>query len=169
MEFTFVTEYDLAALTAMARALRKTVRKKHSRRMHVFGAVVMVLGVFLMTLLEEITFRSAVSFLAIAAVGLSLVFEDRLNGFIAQKRMAPGTNRAEAVFGEAGYTSVTPLGRSEWSYDNILALAETQRYFAFIFSKNHAQLYDKQNLSGGTPEEFAAFIKEKTGKDITAV
>lgn len=42
-----VTEYGLTGLTAMARALRK----KHSRCMYVFGAILMVPGVFLMTLL----------------------------------------------------------------------------------------------------------------------
>lgn len=107
--------------------------------------------------------------MAIAAIGLSLVFEERLNGFIAQKRMAPGSDVARAVFTEEGYRSSAKLGSTEWSYENILALAETQRYFVFVFSQNHAQLYNKQNLAGGTPEEFAAFSSEKTGKDITVV
>ena len=31
MEFTTTTDYDMKTLTAMARALRKTVRKKRSR------------------------------------------------------------------------------------------------------------------------------------------
>lgn len=36
-EFTFETTYNQKAMTTMARALRKTVRKKHSRRSHIFG------------------------------------------------------------------------------------------------------------------------------------
>ena len=44
MEFSFTTTYDLPALTCMARALRKTVRKKHSRRSRIYAAVVMALG-----------------------------------------------------------------------------------------------------------------------------
>ena len=32
MEFTTTTDYDMKTLTAMARALRKTVRKKRSHR-----------------------------------------------------------------------------------------------------------------------------------------
>ena len=37
MEFHFTTVYDRACMTAMARALRKTVRRKHSRRTNLFG------------------------------------------------------------------------------------------------------------------------------------
>ena len=34
--FTFETAYNQKAMTTMARALRKTVRKKHSRRSRIF-------------------------------------------------------------------------------------------------------------------------------------
>ena len=47
MEFIFETTYDKEALTVMARALRKTVRKKKSRRSHIFGWIVAALGAFL--------------------------------------------------------------------------------------------------------------------------
>lgn len=45
MEFTTTTDYDMKTLTAMARALRKTVRKKRSRRAHIFGWIVVLLGI----------------------------------------------------------------------------------------------------------------------------
>ena len=48
MEFTTTTDYDMKTLTAMARALRKTVRKKRSRRAHIFGWIVVLLGTFLL-------------------------------------------------------------------------------------------------------------------------
>ena len=47
MEFVFETSYDQKGLTAMARGLRKTLRKKKSRRSHVFGWAVVVLGLLL--------------------------------------------------------------------------------------------------------------------------
>ena len=47
MEFTFVTDYNQKAMTTMARVLRKTIRKKRNLRSHIFGWVVIVLGVFL--------------------------------------------------------------------------------------------------------------------------
>lgn len=69
MEFGFETVYNQEALTVMARAIRKTARKKRSRRLH-------------------------------------------------------------------------------------------------IFSQNHAQIYSKKNMTGGTAEEFCQFIKAVTGKEI---
>ena len=48
MEFTTTTDYDMKTLTAIARALRKTVRKKRSRRAHIFGWIVVLLGTFLL-------------------------------------------------------------------------------------------------------------------------
>lgn len=43
MEFTFQTIYNQKELTTMARALRKTLRKKKSRRSHVFGWIAVIL------------------------------------------------------------------------------------------------------------------------------
>ena len=44
MEFRFETDYDQETLTAMARGLRKTVRRKRSRRTHIFAGIVLVIG-----------------------------------------------------------------------------------------------------------------------------
>ena len=42
--FSFETDYDMNTFISMARALRKTVRKKRSKRSHIFGVGVVVLG-----------------------------------------------------------------------------------------------------------------------------
>ena len=44
MGIQFETDYNMETLTAMAKGLRKTVRKKRSRRVHIFAAVVLILG-----------------------------------------------------------------------------------------------------------------------------
>ena len=44
MGIQFETDYNMETLTAMAKSLRKTVRKKRSRRVHIFAAVVLILG-----------------------------------------------------------------------------------------------------------------------------
>ena len=48
-------------------------------------------------------------------------------------------------------------------------IAETDRYFVFVFSESHAQIYDKNNLSGGYVSAFREFITEKMGKPILSV
>ena len=92
-----------------------------------------------------------------------------MNGYFARKRMLPGTVFAATAFEEDGYVSEVEAGKTEWKYENIEVIAETKDYFAFVFGKNHAQLYDKNSLKDGSVEEFRAFIKEKTGKEIWQV
>lgn len=173
MEFAFQTAYHQKACTAMARALRKTVRKKRSRRSHVFGWIVMGLGLLLtIYFLQEggkIQFKNIVSMFVLLCLLAVLIWEDALNGYIARKRMLKGTGLVQAVFQEEGYFSETELGKSEWKYDKIIGVAETRNYFVFIFSQSHAQVYDKNSLAGGSVSEFCVFIEEKTGRKIQKV
>ena len=167
MEFTFETHYNTKSLAVMARALRKTVRKKHSRRSHIIGWLVIALSLLL--LLSQgfvLNFRSIVTLLAILAIFFALLFEDRLNGFLAKKRMLSGTEKAVSVFTESGFTSEGEIGKTEWNYGKITVIAETADFFVFIFSANHAQLYDKRHLTGGTADAFRSFIEAATGKQV---
>lgn len=170
MEFVFETDYDQRAVTAMARGLRKTVRKKHSRRSHIFGWIIIVLGLMLSwPSAEGVEGKDVVTWIALAVMLLVLLFEDRLNGYFARKRMLPGTMHSKAVFTEDGYRSETQMGSTEWKYENIAAMAETGAYFVFLFGKNHAQVYNKASLTGGTAEQFREFVQEKTGKPVVKV
>ena len=48
-------------------------------------------------------------------------------------------------------------------------LAETKDYFVFVFGQNHAQIYSKKSITGGTVDEFRQFIANATGKEIQKV
>ena len=102
-------------------------------------------------------------------MGVVLIWEDSINGYLARKRLLPGTEASTAVFGTDGYASASEFGKSEWGYDKIVAIAETKEYFVFVFSISHAQVYDKASLTGGTLEEFREFIQRKTEKEIAEV
>ena len=167
MEFTFVTDYDLPGLTAMARGLRKTVRKRHSRRSRIFGAIVLIFGILLSWPGEVIDFRNILTWAVLAIMVLVMAFEDRLNGFFSRKRMIPGTEHARSVFTEENFRSETDVGTTEWKYDKVTAMAETKDYFVFLYGKNHAQIHDKRTITGGTADQFRSFIQEKTGKVLT--
>jgi len=176
MEFTFETVYDQKAITAMAKALRKTIGKKRSRRVHIFGWTVVVLDV-LFTLLTlpwdggewTVDFGTLITWLAGLTVLIILLFEDKLNAYISRKRLIAGTDKAVSVFGEDGYTSVSGFGKSEFRYENIVLPVETDDYFVFLFDRSHGQIYDKSTLSGGTAEEFRHFLSQKTGKEIVRI
>lgn len=167
MEFHVTTEYRKEAFTAMSRVLRKTIRKKHSRRTHIFGAAVILLAMFLAIFGNGK--GAAVTWAAAVLILLVLLFEDRLNGYVARKRILKGTERSDTTFFPENYVSRTAIGVTEFSYAAIAILAETERYFVFVFDNSHGQAYDKKTLSGGSPEEFRAFLMEKTGKEIQRV
>ena len=172
-EFTFETTYNQKAMNSMARALRKTVRKKHSRRSHIFGWIITVLAVLLVLPIGErevvFNFRTVITWAVIVIIVATLLFEDWINGYIARKRMLPGTAFALCTFGEDDYVSETKAGKTEWKYENIETIAETKDYFVFLFGKNHAQVYDKNSLQGGSIEEFRTFLVKKTEKEIWSV
>ena len=169
MEYRFHTQYNLKAMTSLARGLRKTIRRKHSRRSHVLGWVVVIIGILLMLNASEFTLSTVLTALAMAAIVAAFAFEDRLNGAVALKRGLPGLRSSECVFREEGYHSKTELGESTFYYENIQMLAETKDYFVLIMSANHGQVYDKSSMEPDRLEDFRTFICEKTGKDISLV
>ncbi len=167
MEFTFETQYNAETMALMAKALRRTIRKKHNCRLRLFGWIAFVLGL-LLAISNGLSFnvRSIFTLAAVLAILVALLFEDKINGYVAEKQLLPGTEKTTAVFSENGFTSVTNMEKSEWNYDKIMLIAETTDFFVFIFSANHAQLYDKRHLQGGTADDFRRFIEAVTGKQV---
>ena len=173
MDFTMQSVYDQAAVTAMARALRKTVRRKHSRRSHLFGWVIAALALLLSFLPGEdgfvITFKTVITWLVVLVMVVTLLFEDSINGYFARKRALPGTEQTTTTFGTEGYYSINNAGETLWSYKNVKTVAETERYLVFVLNENHAQVYDKRTISGGTEAEFREFLLEVIGMPVQYV
>ena len=170
MEFTFETQYNAKSMASMAKALRKTVRKKHSRSSHILGWIVTVLGLLLVISRGfSFDFRTIITIAAVLVILFALLFEDRINGYVAKKRLLLGTEKAVTVFSESGFISTTEVGKSEWNYDKVMIVAETADFFVFVFSASHAQLYDKRHLQGGTSDDFLRFIETATGKQVQKI
>lgn len=172
MEFTFNTNIDQSAMTAMARALRKTIRKKRSRRSHILGCIVAIAGLLLVFGGEDgfvVGMRSIVTLLALLVIVIALIWEDQINAYIAKKRMLPGTGLAASTFNADGYKTTTDIGETSWHYDKIAQLVKTKNYYVFVFNQSHAQVYDIRSLSGGSPEEFEKFIESATGKKLQRI
>ena len=97
MEFIFETKYDQKAFTTMARTLRKTVRRKRSRKSHVFGWIVVTLALLLVFAGEGgfvLNMKSVLTLAVAAIMILTLIWEDAINGYVALKRTLPGTDRS---------------------------------------------------------------------------
>ena len=173
MNITFQTVYDRKALRTMARALRKTIRKKHSRRSHILGWIIVALGLLLSFLPGEngfvVTGKAVLTWMIVAIMVAALIWEDRINGYFAEKRALPGTKHTAAAFDEEGYTTVNEAGETRWKYENIQMVAETEEYFVFVLNVNHAQAYQKRSIAGGTVEEFRVFLEKKLGKSVEQI
>ena len=176
MQYTFQTDYNQKSLSVMAKCIRKTARAKHSKRSHVFGWIVIVLALLLSFSSGDegfvITFKTVITWIAAAVMLIVLLFEDKINGYFAGKRMLKGTEKAISTFDTENpdmFVSETEVGKSQFAYGRIGMIAETERYFVFVFSASHAQIYDKTGLSGGTVHDFRAFITQVTGKAVCPI
>ncbi len=173
MEFSFTTSYNQKAVTAMAKALRKTIRKKHSRRSHLLGWIVILLAV-LFTVPQKgtplsIDFKTVLTWAAAFCIFVIFLLEDFLNGFLARKKMLAGSEHSVSYFFEDGYRSVTKVGETLFRYENIALIAETKDYYIFLLDARYAQVYDKSSLTGGTQEEFRYYLSCWTEKQIVSV
>ena len=173
MEFIFETKYDPKGISVMAEALRKTIRKKKSKKQRVWAILIIILGVMLSMPknIEEfkITFNFIITWVAIITMIVVLIFQDKINGYIARKRMIAGMEKSITTFKEDGYISETNIGKTEFYYKNINIIVETEEYFVFVFDQSHAQIYDKNGITKGSIDEFKKFITQKTEKEIQNV
>ena len=163
MEFIIETVYDDSAMKALARGLRKTLRAKRSRRSRIMATVVVIFGTLLIWSQKTLDIRAVLTAAAMLAIIFVLLREDAINGKIAKKRGLPGLDRAVTTFREENYHSVTALGETTFGYNRIAALAETDAYFLLLYSPSHGQVYSKQNLTGGTEQDFRVFLESRTG------
>lgn len=170
MEFNFETVHDTYALTVMAKVLRKLYRKKKSIFYRIFCLLFVAFGVYTSTPLSgrEFSFSpsAALCYMTLALVLIAAFFEDTINGFFAQKRMSSAREEINAVFNEEGYSLESAIDVTHWNYKDVNQLVIKKSYFLIVFNSKYAQIFDMYNLSGGTEEEFCAFVEEKTGKKI---
>ena len=169
MEFTCHTTYDQKALTAMARAVRKTVRAKRNRCIHLNTWIMIALLLVSLWLCWGDIWQTALHCTVIAVLLLITWKEDALNAFFAKRKAMPGTDAANTEFFSDHFLTKSNAAESKWQYDKILALAETRDYLVFIMGKDHALAVEKATLKGGSVPEFCCFVEEKTGRKIQNV
>ena len=173
MEFIIETMYNQKGISTMAEALRKTIRKKKSKKQHVWAILIIILAVMLTIPKNDeefvITFNLVITWLAVIVMVFAFIFQDKINGYFARKRMITGMQKSITIFKEESYISETDMGKTEFYYKNIQEIAENNNYFIFIFDQSHAQIYDKHGITKGNIDEFRNFITKKTEKEIQKI
>ena len=169
MEITCNTRYDRRALAAKSLAARKTLRRRFDRLVRIYLWVVAALmAVSLLLSLDEPPSAAlyAVFFALLVALQLR---QDAINAFFAHRRQIPGSEVSRTVFHPDCYV-VTFLGaEARWQYDKILLPLETRDYFILLLGKANAHALPKSGLEGASPDQFRAFLAEKTGKPVQRV
>lgn len=162
--FQIEQTYDLAALTALCRAARKTTQKWKN----VFRTICWIIfGLGVVIFVAELLWHGAPDFGLLALTALLLILlllDDRLNAWVTLRRLVPGTAHSTTAFSGDVYTVTTDATETKYRYENITSLCETERYFLFFLGRRHGQIFDKQGFQSGEPEAFRRFIEEKTGK-----
>lgn len=169
--FTVEQTYDLATLTALCRASRKTVRRVW-RVFRVVFWVILAAGTLLfaaMLALQLYEPDDIVMPISLAVLLLLMIFEDKLNAWVTQRRMLPGTAHSTTVFADDVYTVTTDTTETKYQYENITSLCETDRYFIFFLGKRHGQVFDKQGFRQGDPDAFRVWLGQKTGKTVQTI
>lgn len=168
MNFTCHTVCRQKTLTVLSRALRKTVRRKSSRAFHIYGWLCVALGISVVFSARWMWLRwlDGAAILLLASV---LLFGDAIDGFFARKMADPGTEEVTLTFFPEGYTAEDGNGVTQWSYEQVLALAETESYILLALGRKQGQICEKAGLQGGTLEEFRIFLAEKTQKEIVQI
>ena len=169
MHFAVKTLYDQTALTAMAHALRKTLRRRRTIAVHVLAWFVIFLEVICLLLIvgtDSLTFgfRELLSLLVAVLVFAVVIREDAINGWLAGRRMLSAVRESETVFDDTGYTTMIQGAQTRWAYGRIQKVCETADFFVCFLGKKHGQIFAKSGFTQGTPEEFRTFIAETTGK-----
>ena len=174
-QFLIQSVYDHKTLTALCRAMRKTLRRKRSIALRIFGwAWVSLLAVFQMLLLVVmgtfiLDFGEAVILLLMAAMIALLLGEDHLNAWTAALMLVPGSKDSKTRFSEGEYVCSNDAAVTQYPYENVGTVCEMRDYFVFFLGKRHGQIYPKSGFLEGTPEDFRDFIEEKTGLAIRYV
>ena len=168
MNFICQSLYRQKELTALSRAMRKTVRRKSDRNIQVleWGSIALGIAVVLTTKQTWVRWLDSAAILLLLVV---LVWGDAINGFAARMMVPKGEETVTISFSPEGYTVESGASVTQWSYEQVLALAETQDYILLVQGPKEGEICKKAALQGGTLEEFRNFLQEKTHKNILNV
>lgn len=169
MELTVHTTYDTKALTALAKALRKTVRIKSSRVTRVIALSIILLCLLLIWCSLDDPWSVVQYVFVIVLLGTISWKEDALNAFFARRKGMPDLKECTTVFSEDHFETSLSGVVSQWAYSRIIALAETDAYLVLILSKNQGHICEKSSLDSGSIEALRSFLEEKTGLTIQRI
>ena len=166
MELKFKLNYDLKAMTVMARAIRKGLQEEQNKKSKIIGWVFVALTLLILLFAETFGWMQIAALIFIAGFAAYLIWPDQVNGYLALRKLAAGMRSGEWLFRDDGYFSNTEAGESDYSYKNIFMMVESQGYMILVFHEGNAHIIDMSTVAGGTAEDFRRLLRRETSLTI---
>ena len=166
MEFTFDLNYDQKAMTVMAKAMRKGLQEEQDKRSKIIGWVFIALTVLILLTSKTFGWMQIAACILIAGFAAYLIWQDQVNGWLALRKLPEKMRKGRWLFREDGYFSDTEAGESDYSYENIFMIVESQGYMILVFHEGTAHIIDISTIQGGTADDFRRLLRKKTSLTI---
>ena len=166
MEFTFDLNYDLKAMTAMARAIRVGLQEEQNKKSKIIGWGFVALTVLILLMSSTFGWMQIAASIIIALFAAYLIWQDQVNAYFAMKKLPAKMRTGRWLFRDDGYFSDTEAGESDYSYKNIFMMVESQGYMILVFHEGRAHIIDLSTIQGGTADDFRRLLRKKTSLTI---
>lgn len=166
MELTFKMNYDLKAMTTMAKAMRKGLQEEQNKKSLLLGWIFVALTLFILLLSEKFGWMQIAASVIIAGFAAYLIWQDSVNGYLALKKLPEKMRTGKWLFREDGYFSDTEAGESDYSYENIFIIVESDGYMILVFHEGTAHIIELSTIEGGSADDFRRLLRKKTSLTI---
>ena len=169
MEFTFDLNYDLKAMTAMARAIRVGLQEEQNKKSKIIGWGFVALTVLILLFSSTFGWMQIAACILITLFAAYLIWQDQVNAYFAMKKLPEKMRTGRWLFRDDGYFSDTEAGESDYSYKNIFMMVESQGYMILVFHEGRAHIIDLSTIQGGTAQDFRRLLRRETSLTIQEV
>ena len=169
MEFTFDLNYDLKAMTAMAKAIRVGLQEEQNKKSKIIGWGFVALTVLILLFSSTFGWMQIAATIIIALFAAYLIWQDQVNAYFAMKKLPEKMRTGRWLFRDDGYFSDTEAGESDYSYKNIFMMVESQSYMILVFHEGRAHIIDMSTIQGGTAQDFRRLLRRETSLTIQEV
>ena len=169
MEFTFDLNYDLKAMTAMARAIRVGLQEEQNKKSKIIGWGFVALTVLILLMSSTFGWMQIAACILITLFAAYLIWQDQVNAYFAMKKLPEKMRTGRWLFRDDGYFSDTVAGESDYSYKNIFMMVESQGYMILVFHEGRAHIIDLSTIQGGTAQDFRRLLRRETSLTIQEV
>ena len=169
MEFTFDLNYDLKAMTAMAKAIRVGLQEEQNKKSKIIGWGFVAMTILILLFSKTFGWMQIAACIIIALFAAYLVWQDQVNAYFALRKLPAKMRTGRWLFRDDGYFSDTEAGESDYSYKNIFIMVESQGYMILVFHEGRAHIIDMSTIQGGTAQDFRRLLRRETSLTIQEV